>query len=418
MIHDTIHRQLLKNRDKVEAWLRKQRQDRNVPFYTSLDIRDAAFKVAQVDANIYPAGFNNICDVDREELPGKIKKYLDFHYGPSFQKVILLAEEHTSNLFYWENVYVLESALVGSGREVRVGVAKSFEGFSEITTPLGRKVKIYGTNRIGNVVQTSDGFEPDLIISNNDFSDSLEDWGKGLEIPINPPRELGWYRRKKSLHFQFYNALASELCDLIGIDPWYLQVRTELVTGFNVDDPDSRARVAEKVDHLIAQIRRDYDERGVDQQPVVFLKNNSGTYGMGVTSLRSGAELLTWNTKSRKKVSAAKGGRSVDEVILQEGIPTVLVTERSVAEPVIYCVGCDIVGGFLRTHGEKSSTDSLNSPGAVFKSMCMSELQVDVEGKVLENVYAWVARLSMLAILREAEAMNVTFPHFRPGCSQ
>lgn len=416
MIHDTLHRQLLKNKAKVETWLANQRRQSNVPFYCSFDIRDASFKVAEVDANIYPAGFNNICEVDRARLPELFKKYIDFHYGPNFKNILLLTEEHTSNLFYWENVYVLHEALVKAGKDVRVGIPKDFPNPTEIKTPKGLGVLVYGTKRIGDEVLTSDGFKPQLIISNNDFSNALEEWTKGLTTPINPPRELGWYRRKKSTHFDFYNALASELCDMIGVDPWYLQVRTELITGFDIDDEDSRKRVAQKVDNMLAQIKAEYEQRGIEETPVVFLKNNSGTYGMGVTSLRSGQELLDWNSKNRKKMNAAKGGRGVDEVILQEGIPTVVMTEKSVAEPVIYCVGCDIAGGFLRTHTEKGTNDSLNSPGAVFKSMCMSELRVNVEGNCEENVYAWVARLSMLAITREADAMNVSFPQFTPGC--
>jgi glutamate--cysteine ligase len=96
-------------------------------------------------------------------------------------------------------------------------------------------------------------------------------------------------------------------------------------------------------------------------------------------------------------------------VILQEGIPTNVSADGDVAEPAIYLIGNKLAGGFLRTHKEKGRIENLNSPGAVFKRLCMSDLMVDVEGNRLENVYGWVARLNALAIGLEGQAVGASY---------
>ena len=41
-------------------WFDDSIKNLNVPFYSSYDIRDSSFKVTNVDANIFPAGFNHL----------------------------------------------------------------------------------------------------------------------------------------------------------------------------------------------------------------------------------------------------------------------------------------------------------------------------------------------------------------------
>jgi glutamate--cysteine ligase len=193
------------------------------------------------------------------------------------------------------------------------------------------------------------------------------------------------------------------------MDPFLLNVRTDYFQHFDIGDDSSRMELAERVDKMISALRADYSKRGIDQEPFVFVKNNSGTYGLAVIRVGSGAEIKDWNYKSRKKMKAAKGGRDVEEVIIQEGIPSRVQAEGFTAEPVIYMIGCELAGGFLRTHAEKSSTDSLNSPGAVYKRLCVSDLNVSLQGSPLENVYGWTARLGLLAIGMEAQQMGAQF---------
>ena len=114
-------------------------------------------------------------------------------------------------------------------------------------------------------------------------------------------------------------------------------------------------------------------------------------------------------------MKATKGGGGVEEVIIQEGVPSAIHSEGATAEPVMYMIGCELAGGFLRTHGKKGRDESLNSPGAVYRRLCIADLQVDPEGKQLENVYGWVAKLGMMAISLEGQQMNAKYQGYLPA---
>jgi len=51
---------LLNSQAQIETWFRSQWLKTPAPFYTSVDLRNAGFKLAPVDTNLFPAGFNNL----------------------------------------------------------------------------------------------------------------------------------------------------------------------------------------------------------------------------------------------------------------------------------------------------------------------------------------------------------------------
>lgn len=413
MDRDSLHRKILDHCDEVGDWFKAKASGLGFPIYSSFDIRDAGFKVGPVDANIFPAGFNNICRVDQESAVDVAKTFLDEHYSKDTRKLVLLTEEHTQNPYYWDNVWVLKNILEGAGRQVRLAIPKLIEKPIELTSASGHKMTVFGAKREGRGIEI-DGFVPDLLISNNDFSVDYEEWARGLDTPMNPPRELGWYRRRKDRFFKVYNDLAAEFAKMIDLDPWTLQVETALFSGFDVDDEKSRDDLANRAAELHGRLKQKYKEHALGREPFLFVKNNAGTYGLGVIQVKSPDEIKQWNYKSRKKMKAAKGGREVSEVIIQEGIPTTVLAEGGkTAEPVIYMIGCQLAGGFLRAHGEKDDQDSLNSPGAVYQRLCVSDLAVKREGCPMENAYGWVAKLSFLSVAIEARELEVQFKNYK-----
>ncbi len=404
-IKQFVHEKIIANHTDLCDWICKNEEDLIVPFYSSFDIRDSGSKVATVDANIFPAGFNNICVADRDHAEEIAKDYLDKTYGPSTKKILLLTEEHTNNAYYWENVAALVKIIEGAGRAVRVAIPKEMNSPLTLESASGKKIQVFSATRDGSGVN-SDGFVPQLIISNNDFSEAYVDWSQGLATTINPPREMGWYRRKKSEFFKEYNLVAAEFAKMIDIDPWLLQVDTEVFEGFDLGDEGRMDELAKHVDGLITRTQESYRQHDIKEAPFVFIKNNSGTYGLGVLKVESADEVRKLNYKSRKRMKAAKGGREISEVIIQEGIPTSVTADGHTAEPAIYLIGCNLAGGFLRTHGEKGPHENLNSPGAVYKRLCVSDLEVNIQGCMHENVYGWVAQLGLLAIGREFKAFR------------
>jgi glutamate--cysteine ligase len=408
-LKDLIHKRLVERRKKVDSWFIEKSEGLDFPIYSSVDIRDAGVKLASVDANIFPAGFNNICDMDQDSAKNLFQKYLVNHYKKTDLKILLLAEEHTSNKYYWENISTLSDLISKGGFPVRIAVPKEFSGSSEITTPKGHVLQIYSAKRDGAGIKVSDEFVPDLVVSNNDFSNPYAEWFEGLKVPMNPTHELGWFRRKKSDHFIHYNALATEFSKIIDVDPWTFTVETELVE-VDFSDEESVKALAAKAQTFIDKMQGKYKTcDGECGAPAIFIKNNRGTYGMGIITVRSGEELINLSQKERKKMGYAKGGNNTHEVILQEGIPTQVSAEGDVAEPAIYLIGNQLAGGFMRANKGKGRIENLNSPGAVFKRLCMSDLMVDVEGSRLENVYGWVARLNALAIGLEGKSVGAHY---------
>lgn len=410
MAQSKIHKATVEKREALMAWYGSKHQSLQIPIYSSYDIRDAGYKVTNVDANIYPAGFNNICPTDKEHTPPLFKRFIDSHYGADVQRILLITEEHTKNPYYWDNVWTIQDLLQSAGREVMIGFPSPLPEPLLLESATGKQLRVVYADLNSSEIKK---FNPQLIISNNDFSNEHQEWAAKIDLPMNPPRELGWYQRKKSRYFKFYNQLVEEFSSITGIDPFLLNVKTELFEDFDLADENSRNLLATRVDAMLEELRSDYKKRGIAQEPFVFVKNNSGTYGLAVIRVGSGDEVKAWTYKDRKKMKAAKGGRDIEEVIIQEGIPSVVRSDGASAEPVIYMVGCELAGGFLRTHNEKSGEESLNSPGAVYKRLCVADLGISVEGCPLENVYGWSAKLGLMAIAMEAQEMGVQFQGFK-----
>ncbi|MCB9025711.1 MAG: glutamate--cysteine ligase [Bdellovibrionaceae bacterium] len=408
MIQELIHNQICKNLKALEAWYEKTGGSLAFPIYSSFDIRDSGSKACPVDANIFPAGFNNICDVDKENSIELMKQYLTSHYPQLKKFVVLLTEEHTQNAYYWENVYTIKKLIESSGFQVKVAIPREFEGSLDVKSIHENELKVYSANKKNGSIIV-DGQEPELVVNNNDFSSDYSNWIEGLNVPMNPPFQLGWYWRRKEDFFKQYNILVEEFARIIDVPKIVLQLKTLPFKNFNINDEASRKELGNRVDEFLSDLEREYKESGISTKPFAFVKNSSGTYGLGVVKVNSGSEILEWSYKSRKKMKAAKGGGGINEVIIQEGIPTKYQTENEIAEPAIYLIGKKLAGGFLRTHSKKGPDDNLNSPGAVYKRLCVSDLNVDLTRCPSENVYGWLAKIGVLAIAIEAREAKVKF---------
>ncbi|MEN9794246.1 MAG: glutamate--cysteine ligase, partial [Pseudomonadota bacterium] len=55
-----LERRVLTQSLEIEHWFRAQWRSHQPPFYGSVDLRNACFKLAPVDTNLFPGGFNNL----------------------------------------------------------------------------------------------------------------------------------------------------------------------------------------------------------------------------------------------------------------------------------------------------------------------------------------------------------------------
>lgn len=410
---DLVNR-IIAKQDVLESWYALQNRKAPAPAYTSIDLRDSGFKCSPVDSNIFPAGFNNICPDDWGLAASTFERVLTAKNGDVRPKrVLVIPENHTSNTFYFENLWALREILTIARFEVVLGhlnpaLEPNLEkGCTSVKTATGRTIVLEKIHREGDLLQTERvKFDrSDLLLLNNDLSDGVPEILKGLAQSLRPSPQIGWHRRVKSEHLRHYTALATEFAEILGVDPWLLTTRFASVEGLDFDSGTGLDKLAATVDSVIAQISRDYKERGIEKTPMVFIKHNSGTYGRSIMTARSGGEILEMNRREKNKMAVSKGGVQVHSVVVMEGIPTDLKEDDQTAEPVIYLAGSDPIGGFLRLNPNKDAEGNLNAPGAHFKPLCFANLfrSPNRDNVILEHLYGALGRLSTLANGREMQ---------------
>lgn len=403
---------IFSKQEELEAWFTKQAAICPAPPYTSIDLRDSGFKVSPVDSNIFPAGFNNICTDDWSLAADAFTRVLRVkNIKP--KRILIIPENNTTNLFYFNNLWALREILTLAGFDVSIGhlnpqlVANLPFGGTSFTAENGRTVVLERAFRQENLLRTEriDFNEADLILLNNDLSNGIPPELEGLAQSVMPHPQMGWHRRLKSEHLLHYKNLATEFAQIVGCDPWCISADFSSVDNINFDTSDGIDRLADGVDKLLQQISADYKQRNINYEPFVFIKHNSGTYGRSIMHVKSAAEVLSMNRREKNKMNVSKGGIHVSSVVLMEGIPTFLKENDQTAEPVIYLAGHEPIGGFLRINAKQGSEGNLNSPGAHFKPLCFANLfrNKSRESITLEKVYGALGRLSALANGREMQ---------------
>ncbi|TJZ79149.1 glutamate--cysteine ligase [Chitiniphilus eburneus] len=404
-----LERKILAAQPEIEHWFRNQWQELTPPFYGSVDLRNAGYKLAPVDMNLFPGGFNNL---NPEFHPLAVQAAMGAleDLCPSARRLLLIPENHTRNTFYLQNVAALVRILRQSGLAVRLGSLNP--DIIEPTTldlPDGHKLTLEPLERHGDRL-TLPGFDPCVVLLNNDLSGGIPPILQNLEQQVLPPLRAGWSTRRKTNHFAAYDHVASEFARLIGIDPWVINPYFDHVDGLDFHQRDGEDRLAASVDAMLARIRRKYAEHGIDHEPFVIVKANAGTYGMGVMSVKSADEVRGLNRKQRNKMSVVKEGLEVHDVIVQEGVPTFEHIDDAVAEPVVYMLDRFVIGGFYRVHTGRGPEENLNAPGMHFAPLAFATpcTTPDCDGAPDSEpnrfyAYGVVARLALLAAAHELE---------------
>jgi glutamate--cysteine ligase len=406
-----VETHLLDHVTEIEAWFRARWRAETPPFYASVDLRNAGFKLAPVDTNLFPAGFNNLNPAFHALCIQAIQSVLA-EAPPPARRILLVPESHTRNTFYLESLAVLLGLLERAGFETRIGsLLPPAECPAPVDTPAGRLV-FQPLTRQGARIGVA-GFDPCLVLLNNDLSGGRPEILEGLEQPVLPPLALGWSQRLKSRHFELYHQVAVEFATEIGFDPWLIDPYFRNCGEVNFVDGQGMDCVVRRVTALFAEIQRKYDEYGIVAPPFCILKADAGTYGMGVMTVTHPDEVRTLNRKQRTRMAKTKEGLPIHQVILQEGVYTheYWGEAQDVAEPVVYMIGRFVVGGFYRVHKERGATENLNAPGMRFEPLAFSDCcnlpdrtMDPCAGRNRFYAYGVIARLALLAAARETPA--------------
>ena len=408
-----LEQQLLDNQLVIESWFRGQWAKTTAPITCSVDIRNAGFKLSPVDTNLFPAGFNNLAE-DTLPLAISAAQRMINKTSPDCQRILIIPESHTRNLFYLESLANLQNILIRAGFDTRIGsLIDNLSNTQTIELPSGRKIILDPLIRENNTLKI-DGFTPCLIILNNDFSEGVPEILNNIEQPMRPPSNLGWHMRSKFTHFEYYQQFAKNLAEKINLDPWLMMPLMKNCGDVNFVNREGVACIEAKAEQLFEEIKDQYEKYNIKSDPFVVVKADQGTYGMSVIMLKSPSDIQTLNRKQRQKLSTAKGQQQVSKVLIQEGVPTVEVwgVDKNTAEPVVYMLGEQVIGGFYRVHSGRGASENLNAPGMVFEPLAFSQAcnlpdPNAPPDNALNRFYAYgvIARLALLAAAEEKKEL-------------
>ncbi len=402
-----LEQRVLDSMPAIERWFRLEWMEHTPPFYTSVDVRNSGFKLAPVDTNLFPSGWNNLTP---EMLPLAVQAAMAAieKICPEARNLLVVPENHTHNTFYLSNLLQLKRIFHQAGLNVRFGSLNSeIKEPTSFDVPNGEAITIEPLIRSDKRLGLKD-FDPCTILLNNDLSAGIPGMLEDLhEQFLLPPLHAGWSVRRKSRHFQAYEEVAKRFGKLLGMDPWLINPlyakcgEVDFKAGVGMDSLSSN------VDALLTKIRRKYKEYGINEKPFVIVKADNGNCGMGIMTVRDVKDLDLQNIKAQE-------GLTLTEVIIQEGVLTNERVNDAVAEPVVYMMDRFVVGGFYRVHAERAVDESLNAPGASFVPLAFADSSRLPQpgrkpGSSSPNrfyMYGVIARLAMLAASYELEGTD------------
>ena len=409
-----LEQRIIDSMPATERWFRLEWMEHTPPFYTSVDIRNAGFKLAPVDTNLFPGGWNHLTP---EMLPLAVQAAMAAieKICPEARNLLIIPENHTRNSCYLSSLAQLRRIFNMAGLNVRIGsISPDVNQPLALDLPDGESITLEPVLRDRGRIGLKN-FDPCTILLNNDLSAGvpgiLEDlYGQHLL----PPLHAGWCTRRKSKHFRSYEEVTKRFGKLLGIDPWLINPLFGQCSDVNFATSAGMESLQTQVDTLLGKIRRKYKEYGIHEKPFVVVKADNGSHGLGVITVRDAKELATLEPKALASMTISKDGQTVHNALIQEGVLTQERVHQAVAEPVVYMVDRYVVGGFYRIHADRASDENLNAPGADFVPLAFHHSTQLPQpgarpGASAPNrfyMYGVVARLAMLAASYELEATD------------
>ena len=405
-----LEQRVLDSMPAIERWFRLEWMEHTPPFYSAVDIRNAGFKLAPVDTNLFPDGWHNLTPV---MLPLAVQAAMAAieKICPEARNLLLIPNNNARSSFYLSNVAQLQRIFHMAGLNVRIGsIDPEIKKPTTIELPNGDAITLEpvqrkkggGRGRLG-----LKDFDPCTILLNNDLSAGapgiLEDIH---EQYLLPPLHAGWSVRRKSTHFKSYEEVAKRFGKLIGVDPWLINPMFEKCGEVDLAHAAGIDCVRSNADALLAKIRKKYKEYGIHEKPFVVVKpDNSSNDGMGIMTVRDVKDIDAL-------VGLAQMG--VKDLIIQEGVLTNERMNDAVAEPVVYMMDRYVVGGFYRVHAQRGIDESLNAPGSSFVPLAFAEstrlpqpgMKPGASAPNRFYMYGVIGRLAMVAASYELEATD------------
>ncbi|RZL56623.1 MAG: glutamate--cysteine ligase [Variovorax sp.] len=410
-----LEQRVLDSTPAIERWFRLEWMEHTPPLYSSVDIRNAGFKLAPVDTSLFPNGWNNLT---QQMLPLAVQaaQAAIEKICPEARNLLVIPENHSSNTFYLANIAQLVRIFHMAGLNVRVGsIDPAIKSPQTIELPNGDTVTLEPVVRTKRRLGIKN-FDPCTILLNNDLSAGTPGILEDLhEQYLLPPVHAGWSVRRKSNHFRSYEEISKRFGKLLGIDPWLINPMSTRAEGIDFTEGAGMDVVASHVDAMLSKVRRKYKEYGINEKPFVIVKTDNGSHDLNAMTVRDAKEVEGLGRTARARLAeVGASAPATHEMIFQEGVLTNERVQNGVAEPVVYMMDRYVVGGFYRVHAGRSTDESLASPGSSYVPLAFSDgghlpQHGAKPGASAPNrfyMYGVIGRLAMVAASYEMEATD------------
>jgi len=409
-----LEQRVLDSMPAIERWFRLEWMEHTPPFYSSVDVRNAGFKLAPVDTNLYPGGWNNLT---AEMLPLAVQAAMAAieKICPEARNLLVIPENGPPSSFYLANLAQLQRIFNMAGLNVRLGsIDPAIKKNTTFELQNGDHVTLEPVVRSKRRLGLKE-FDPCTILLNNDLSAGVPGiLEETYEQYLLPPLHAGWPTRRKSTHFKCYEEVSKRLGKLLGVDPWLIYPLFDRCENVNLDQNSGFDALQAQVDSVLTRVKRKYKEYGIKERPFVVVKADHGTHELGIVTVRDAKDMESLQERIKTLNKGRKTPHLPHDFMVQEGVLTQERVNDAVAEPVVYMMDRYVVGGFYRVHAGRGVDENLNAPGAGYVPLAFEHSaqlpQPGVKpGASVPNrfyMYGVVGRLAMLAASYELEATD------------
>jgi glutamate--cysteine ligase len=409
-----LEQRVLDSMPAIERWFRLEWMEHTPPFYSSVDVRNAGFKLAPVATNLFPDGWHHLT---AEMMPLAVQAAMAAieKICPEARNLLLIPENRSTSTSYLSSLAQLRRIFYMAGLNVRMGsIDPAIKKTTAFQLENGESVTLEPVLRGKRRLGVKD-FDPCTILLNTDLAAGVPGILEEIhEQYLLPPLHAGWPTRRKSKHFKCYEEVTKRMGKLLGVDPWLINPMFDKCVGVNLMQDPGLESLASQADALLAKIRRKYKEYGIKEKPFIVVKTDDAASGLGVVIVRDAKELPALSLTVQARLVAGKVLAQSHDVLLQEGVLTRERINDAVAEPVVFMMDRYVVGGFYRIHPDTGVDENLNLPGSSFVPLAFEHSTHlpqpgSKPGASAPNrfyMYGVVARLAMLAASYELEATD------------
>jgi glutamate--cysteine ligase len=410
-----LEQRILDATPAIERWFRLEWMEHTPPIYAAMDIRNAGFKVAPTDANLYPAGWHNLSD-DVLPLAVQAAQAAIEKICPEARNLLIVPENGEPNSFYLSSLDRLREIFGMAGLNVRFGsIDPTLKKNATVLLPDNQSITFEPVQRLDpdGMRMGLKHFDPCTILLNNTLAAGTPGILEELhEQYLLPPTQAGWTVRRMGRHYQYLEDVSKRFGKLLGLDPWLIYPLFGVCSDVLPNTAPDTEELRDQISALLSKIRRKYREYGIREKPYVIIK----AYGhpLHLTSLRDTKEIdkIIESLQLKTKKAGKPNLRELPcELLLQEVVPQAERIHEAQAQPVVYTIDRYVVGGYYRVRTEQNAQTNTRYVPLAFAGntqlpRSVREIQSHVSAPNRFYLYGVIGRLALVAASYELEATD------------